>query len=107
MLACRAVDARRRVVDFQNPTANLVTAESCNRKTSASDIKALCQTKKEILRHAFDENVDLAGTAETFAPVEVHQRRLTGSQNFSRAQRHFVFQTSRTQRVDRLSVFAN
>src|SRR5437764_1187203 len=64
------------MVELHSPSSNLVAIESCNRKATASGIQILCKINKEILGGAFNEDVDLAGTPETFLRVETHQRWL-------------------------------
>src|SRR6266550_6442296 len=66
----------------------------------APSFKRLSNPTKQLFRRAFDENVDLASATEPFARIETHQRRFTGSQNFTCPQRHFFFQASRAQRPD-------
>jgi hypothetical protein len=46
------------------------------------------------LRHAFNENVDLAGTTETASRIKGHNNRLAGPQYFARALNDFAFQAA-------------
>src|SRR5438105_15875022 len=71
------------MVELHGPSSNLVAIESCNRKATASGIQILCKINKEILGGAFNVDVDLTGTRETFLRVETHQRWLPSSQNVS------------------------
>jgi len=82
------------MVELHSPSSNLVAIESCNRKATASGIQILCKINKEILGGAFNEDVDLAGTPETFLRVETHQRWLASSQNVSGPHGNLFFDAS-------------
>jgi hypothetical protein len=72
------------LTEFNNPASNRVTAESCNRKATASGVKTPCEIGKKFFRRAFDKNIDLAGASKPFTRVETHQDGLASSQNASR-----------------------
>ena len=82
------------VIESQNPGPRLLASESCSRYATASGIQILCKIDKEIFGGAFNEDVDLTGTPETFLRVETHQRWLASSQNVSGPHGNLFFDAS-------------
>src|SRR4029077_6588716 len=76
-------------------TASGFLAKLCNDETNAPRGKIMSEITQEVFGDRLDEDVDFACTTKTSARVETYDCWLTGLEDFTRAQRHFIFQTSR------------
>jgi len=77
-----------------NSTASGFLAKPCDDETNAPRGKIMSEITQEVFEDRLDEDVDFACATKTSARVETHDCWLTGLENFVRAQRHFIFQTS-------------
>ena len=90
-----------------NSTAGIFLPKRRDDETTAPRGKIVSKITKEVFRDTFDEDVDPTCATKTSARVKTNDCWLTGLENFARAQRHFLFKTSRTKGTNRVAILPN